>query len=147
MKMTNLQHVEKQIGYSFKNGELLLQAFTRRSFAEENKNTPHNEILEFYGDKALDLVVMKKLNEYFGTQEENGAYRSVLDEGKLTEIKSRLVCIGTLFTGSNSNDFLYVGDKYLSVANLSGSGCTNNDINYIIQILFIDNQFNPCLWD
>lgn len=42
---------------------LLQQAFIRRSYSKE-KGGQDNEILEFIGDKALDLAVIKKLTEY-----------------------------------------------------------------------------------
>ena len=52
--------VQGQIGYIFKNPDLLLQAFTRSSYASENGGED-NEILEFIGDKALDLAVVNLL--------------------------------------------------------------------------------------
>lgn len=57
--------VQEQIGYEFKNLDLLKQAFTRRSYTEENGGE-NNEVLEFIGDKALDYVVVKLLIEKFG---------------------------------------------------------------------------------
>ena len=50
--------VQGQIGYDFKNLDLLQQAFTRRSYTAENGGE-NNEVLEFIGDKALDFVVVK----------------------------------------------------------------------------------------
>ncbi|MCR5735479.1 MAG: hypothetical protein K6G22_12810 [Lachnospiraceae bacterium] len=53
--------VQHQIGgYSFKNHLLLEQAFTRRSYSEENGGE-NNEALEFIGDKVLDLAVIRYL--------------------------------------------------------------------------------------
>lgn len=88
-----IKMVQGQIGYTFKNPDLLLQAFTRRSYASENGGED-NEILEFIGDKALDLAVVNLLvSEYGEIQEE---FKSSLDEGELTEIKSRMVQKNTL---------------------------------------------------
>ena len=92
MEMTRSRWIQDQIGYDFKHEGLLCQAFTRRSYTEENKNAPHNENLEFYGDRALEIVISKKMSEYFGMVDENGCYVSLADEGELTEIKKRLVC-------------------------------------------------------
>ena len=50
--------IENQIGYPFQNKDLLRQAFTRRSYSQEH-NVADNEVLEFYGDKVLELVVGK----------------------------------------------------------------------------------------
>ncbi len=92
MEMTNLEYIQLHIGYTFKNRGLLRQAFTRKSYTEENKNELHNEVLEFYGDKALEFIVMKKMSERYGRIGAGDLFSSSLDEGKLTEIKKKLVC-------------------------------------------------------
>ena len=91
MNNEELDQVQDQIDYWFDQPKLLRQAFTRKSFAEENPGTQDNEVLEFYGDKALEFVVMKKLSEYFGNETNNGKYYSTKNEGQLTEIKKKLV--------------------------------------------------------
>ncbi|MBX4189407.1 ribonuclease III, partial [Candidatus Parcubacteria bacterium] len=50
---------EEGAGVSFKDKSLLRQAFTHRSYINENKNLglEHNERLEFLGDAVLELVV------------------------------------------------------------------------------------------
>jgi len=55
----NFAPFEKKAGLAFKDKALLRQAFTHRSFINENKNTKleHNERLEFLGDAVLELVV------------------------------------------------------------------------------------------
>ena len=57
--------VQEQIGYDFKNLDLLQQAFTRRSYTAENGGE-NNEVLEFIGDKALDFMVVKLLIQKYG---------------------------------------------------------------------------------
>ena len=61
--------VQAQIGHTFRSKELLEQAFVRRSYTEENGGE-NNEILEFIGDKALDLAVIHLLIEKYGTRED-----------------------------------------------------------------------------
>lgn len=60
MEQKDLRFVQSQIGYTFNNLELLQQAFTRRSYSEENGGE-NNEVLEFIGDKVLDFFVVKLL--------------------------------------------------------------------------------------
>ena len=109
----NYEEIENQIGYPFTNRELLKQAFTRRSYSEEHGGE-NNEVLEFYGDKVLELVVGKLFSEWFGKiQEHNrqqtrndilivnsfepkGEYHSDYNEGKLTEFRKLLVSRQTL---------------------------------------------------
>ena len=91
MNNETLKFIQGQIGYEFKNSDLLQQAFLRRSYSKENGGED-NEVLEFYGDKALEFIVMKKLSEYFGETTQNGKYASQKTEGELTEIRKKLVC-------------------------------------------------------
>ena len=61
----HLEDVQRQIGYEFINTDLLFQAFTRRSYSEENGGE-NNEVLEFIGDRVLDFNVTKILIDKFG---------------------------------------------------------------------------------
>ena len=105
-----IKDIQNKIGYPFKNKELLKQAFTRRSYSMENGGED-NEVLEFIGDAALNIVVVKILSEefgYFNQREQrhtdyvsssntaDGTFSSEKDEGELTEIKKRIVKKSTL---------------------------------------------------
>ncbi len=103
--------VQGQIGYTFKNPDLLKQAFTRRSYTKENSGE-NNEVLEFIGDKALDFAVIRLLTRKFGhmvngdpidgTQKQrkqhsfsptpnSNEFICKYNEGQLTNIKSKMV--------------------------------------------------------
>ena len=100
MEKNDLRSIQEQIGYNFKNTDLLQQAFVRSSYAEENGG-PDNEILEFIGDKVLDIAVIRYLTERYGSlAEESDDYDSENDwneflcdktEGELTDLKRMLV--------------------------------------------------------
>ena len=100
MNKKELNHIQKQIDYEFKNPDLLQQAFIRRSYSEEHGGE-NNEVLEFIGDKALDLIVVKYLSDRYGYYSHDyedvslaklpNYYMNECDEGELTEMKSRLV--------------------------------------------------------
>ena len=92
MNNETLYEIATQLEYDFDDIRILRQAFTRKSYSEEHNGEYHNEVLEFYGDKALEFVVMKKLSEYYGSTTQNGKYASEKTEGQLTEIKKKLVC-------------------------------------------------------
>ena len=91
MKDDQYTEIEQQIGYEFENRTLLQQAFTRKSYTAETHDGNNNEVLEFLGDKVLDLIVVKALSEYYGDVNDRNEYESEYAEGKLTEIKKRLV--------------------------------------------------------
>ena len=56
MTKEELATIQERIDYYFQNEDILLQAFTRKSYAMENGGCD-NEILEFIGDKVLDLML------------------------------------------------------------------------------------------
>jgi len=74
---------EKSIGVNFKDKNLLKQAFTHRSYINENRaaGLEHNERLEFLGDAVLQLIITNFLYKKFGEK----------PEGELTSIRSALV--------------------------------------------------------
>lgn len=99
MNTEELQFIQDQIGYTFKNVDLLQQAFVRRSFSEENGGE-NNEVLEFIGDKVLDLFVVKLLATQYGSMTgQSGDWNEFAcqkTEAQLTEIKKLLVQKKTL---------------------------------------------------
>lgn len=97
----DLEEIQNTIGYKFANGDLLQQAFIRRSYSEENGGQ-NNEVLEFIGDKALDLAVIRVMMEKFGqfTDDKEWSefklrnpkyFQTRLKEGNFTDIKKDLV--------------------------------------------------------
>ena len=61
----DLKNIQKIIGYDFENENLLKQAFIRTSYSEEFGG-PDNQILEFIGDRALDVAVIRTLTITYG---------------------------------------------------------------------------------
>lgn len=92
---------EQKAGVSFTDKNLLRQAFTHRSYLNENRGTnlEHNERLEFLGDAVLELVVTDYLYKKYPQN----------PEGELTSYRSALVNSTTLAqaaTDIGMNDFL-----------------------------------------
>lgn len=119
----NIKEVQNQIGYQFKNEDLLYQAFTRSSYANENGGMD-NEELEFLGDKALDFIVTKTLAYHFGhlnsededfdnDEEYDEFYFDGQNEGSLTILKSKLVdkqMLAKRIDILNLNQYLFMGE-------------------------------------
>ena len=83
---------EKVIGYTFKNKELLHEALSHSSYANEHKHGRNsNERLEFLGDSVLSIVVSEHLFSHF----------KHLPEGDLTKIRASLVCEKALYEFSH----------------------------------------------
>jgi len=86
---------EKKIEVSFASKKLLKQAFTHRSYINENRTSglEHNERLEFLGDAVLELIVTDYLFKNYPKHNEGEmtAYRSALvNANTLSEIAVKL---------------------------------------------------------
>lgn len=77
--------LEEKIGYTFKNKELLLTALTHSSYANV-RQTKCYERLEFLGDSILGAVTADFLYRH----------SPELPEGRMTRLRSELVCEGSL---------------------------------------------------
>jgi ribonuclease-3 len=101
MNGIDFEKAEKKIGFKFNNKDLLVNAFTHRSFLNENRGTNmiHNERLEFLGDAVLELAVTTFLYEKYPKR----------PEGDLTSFRAALVNTNTLSQMSEKlgfNEFL-----------------------------------------
>jgi len=76
-----MRSLQEAIGYTFKDGAILKQALTHKSYASEHRSTSYNERLEFLGDSVLGLVTAHYV--YLADRE--------CPEGKLSKLKSQLV--------------------------------------------------------
>ena len=67
-----LARLENEIGYFFRDRNLLRRAMTHRSYANEQAEPrpPHNEALEFLGDAVLEFLISAWLLELYPTQTE-----------------------------------------------------------------------------
>lgn len=168
MEKEILQFIEGQISYKFKNPDLLQQAFTRRSFSQENGGE-NNEVLEFIGDKVLDFIVVKLLTEKhsnataifekfdprsqdslayaFGAKKppEESTLISGYSEAEFTEIKKLLVQKKAL---AERIDMLHIGDFLLMgkgdvLRNLSQEASVKEDLfEAILGAVAIDCNWN-----
>jgi len=99
--MIKFSDFEKKIKISFKDKELLKQAFVHRSYINENDSSTlaHNERLEFLGDAVLELSVTDFLYKKYPKS----------TEGELTALRSALVnavIISSVAESIGMNDYL-----------------------------------------
>lgn len=87
---------KEKLGIVYDNIELLVTAFTHRSYVNEHKKTvkEHNERLEFLGDAVLELVVTEYLYANFSDP-----------EGVLTNWRSALVRTESIGAAAAKYDF------------------------------------------
>ena len=133
MKPKDLHHLEKQLSVTFKNVELLKNAFIHRSYLNENKHAEFqsNEKLEFLGDSVLSLITSVYLYKHYPK----------FKEGDYTEIKSAIVKTGSLADAALE---LKLGDYlYVSKGEELGNGRKNKNIladcfEAVIAAIFLD---------
>lgn len=95
-KAIYINFAKDNLGIEFKDIELLITAFTHRSYVNEHRKTTkiHNERLEFLGDAVLELVVTEFL------------YQNYQDpEGILTNWRSALVRTESISAAASSQNF------------------------------------------
>jgi len=95
--------LQRLLGHTFRNEELLREALTHRSFHEgSRKALPDNEKFEFLGDSVINLVVTEFLFRRF---REAG-------EGDLSKLKAHLVSSNFLFQAARTirlGEFVLLG--------------------------------------
>ncbi len=83
--------LEQKLGYKFNNINLLKNALTHSSYANEVRNGfSSNERLEFLGDSVLSIVVSDYIYKHYPN----------MPEGELTKLRASLVCEKSLCTFS-----------------------------------------------
>lgn len=90
------QFADDVLGVEFNDLDLLITAFTHRSYVNEHKKSVsvHNERMEFLGDAVLELVVTEHLYKNFEEP-----------EGVLTNWRSALVRTESIGAAATSNGF------------------------------------------
>src|SRR3989344_3449413 len=136
--MINFTQFEKRTGITFKNKNLLKQAFVHRSYLNENPKLKisHNERLEFLGDAVLELVVTDFLfNKY-----------SNKAEGELTSLRSALVntiTISQVATELKMNDFLLLSKGETKDAGKARQYILANTFEAFIGAVYLDQGYQP----
>lgn len=125
----NLNEFEANIGYEFKNINLLKKALTHTSYAYENK-LESNEKLEYLGDSILEFVVSKYLYNN----------HAKLSEGEMTKVRANVVCEDSLYEIAkrhNFSDFLYLGRSEKASKN-SKKAILADSVEAVIAAIYLD---------
>ena len=126
----NLEELEKNIGYVFKNKELLKQALRHTSYANERKLESHAQ-LEFLGDSILEFISSKYIYK---------AYPN-LREGEMTKVRATVVCEKSLYKIAklhNFSDFLYLGRSEKKTKGSQRPAILADSVEAVIAAIFID---------
>lgn len=128
---------EEKTGYAFKDRSLLEQAFTHRSYLNENRSVvrEHNERLEFLGDAVLELVVTEYLYAKYPEK----------PEGELTAVRAALVntiSISDAATRLGMNDYLLLSRGEAKDTGRARQIILANAFEALIGALYLDQGYD-----
>lgn len=131
-----IEEFEKIIDYSFNNKELIKEALTHSSYANEHRLTDigNNERLEFLGDAVLEILI----SEYLFNQYPNEP------EGYLTKMRASIVCEPTLALCSKDirlGDFLLLGKGEELTGGRERKSITSDAFEAVIGAIYLDGGF------
>ena len=133
----DFEKFEERAGVTFKNKSLLKQAFTHRSYINENRGSAleHNERLEFLGDAVLELSITGYLYERMKQS----------DEGELTSLRSALVNADTCSLVAQTlgaNEFLLLSRGESKDTGRARQYILANTLEAIIGAIYLDQGYD-----
>ena len=134
--MSDLKQFQAMIGYEFKDEQLLKQALTHSSYANEKhlKKLSDNERLEFLGDAVLEVVSSEFLFH---------AYPK-LTEGELTKLRASNVCEPTLALCTEAmqlGDYLFLGKGEDLTGGRTRKSVLSDALEAMIGAIYLDGGF------
>jgi ribonuclease-3 len=125
------ENAERILGHAFKNPQLLKEALTHASIADNRLDS--NERMEFLGDAVLDLIICEALYQRFPEYQ----------EGDLTKVKSAVVSRRTCAEVANETgltDLLIIG-KGISSRSQMPSSLAAAVYESVVAALYLDGGF------
>ncbi len=134
--MSKIADLESKIGYQFKQPELLRQALTHSSYAnEKHKKQSDNERLEFLGDAVLELVSSEFIFKNYGK----------MPEGEMTKFRASIVCEPTLALCTKELDlgkYLYLGKGEDMTGGRTRKSVLSDALEAVIGAIYLDGGFD-----
>lgn len=130
------KNLENSLGYTFNNKNLLKEAFTHTSYAnEKNINSIlSNERLEFLGDAVLELVVSSYLFNHY----------PYLKEGQLSKFRATVVCESSFANASKRlclGNFLMLGKGEIASGGRKRDSILADVFEALIGAIYLDSSF------
>lgn len=135
LKSTQLKELQKRLHYNFKDEEILIQAITHKSYANERKGLlKDNERLEFLGDAVLDLSISHIIMEKFPD----------LSEGEMSKLRASVVNEGTLAILAKEiglHEYLLLGHGEERSGGRSKPSILADSFEAVIAAVYLDGGF------
>ena len=135
-----IKDLEKAIGYQFRDIQLLQNALTHSSYANErwHNSLLSNERLEFLGDSVLGMLVAEYLFKTFPDR----------TEGELTRMRADMVCEKTLAAAANRiglGDHLLLGHGEERFGGRNRESILADAMESVIAACFLDGGLEAAL--
>lgn len=132
----NPGEIEKKLGHTFQNPSLLQEAFTHKSYYNENKEafSRFNERLEFLGDAVLELLASDYLFCHFPDEA----------EGFLTKTRSKIVetqALSSFITELELGSYLLLGKGEALQSGRAKDSLFANLFEAILGAIYLDGGF------
>ncbi len=135
-QMNNLQELnelQQNLGYAYKDQELLIMALTHSSFANE-RQLEHNERVEFLGDAVLELCISHILFLKFPSS----------TEGQLTRLRAALVSEASLARVARTlslGKYIFLGKGEEQQGGRDRDAVLADTLEAILGSIFIDSGY------
>jgi len=126
-----MKELEKKIGYTFRDKDLLRLALTHSSYANEKGKLRDNERLEFLGDSVLGFITAKYLFEALKDK----------PEGELTKLRANAVCEKSLamFAGEiELGEYILLGKGEAMTGGKSRPSILSDAFESVIAAVYLD---------
>ena len=138
--MGSIEEVEKILGYTFRDKNVLLTGLSHSSYANDylGSSTRGNERLEFLGDAILDMVVSADLYERFPDRQ----------EGFLTKLRAEIVCteaLGKVADHTGLNEYMLLGKGEEIKGGRYRHSITSDLVEALIAAVFVDGGIEAAM--
>lgn len=132
----NLDLLMNTIGYKFKNIDLLKEAITHSSYANEHSylKINDNEKLEFLGDSVMDLITTEYITELY----------DFFREGELSKIKSQIISeavFSIISEDINLGDYLLLSNGEIVSGGKKKKSILGDAFEALIGAIFKDSNY------
>lgn len=131
----SLDEFQQKIAYTFKNKNLLRQALTHSSYANEHRMNKHynNERLEFLGDAVLEIISSDYLFKNYPK----------LQEGELSKKRASMVCEPTLAKCAQAiplGKYLFLGKGEDLTGGRERDSIVSDALEAVIGAIYLDSD-------
>lgn len=135
-EINSIELIEKNIGITFSNKDLLRLALTHSSYANERKinKIECNERLEFLGDAILELISSDYLYRRYND----------MPEGKLSKLRASLVCEEALSAAAlkiELGQHIFLGKGEEATGGRERASITSDAFEAVIGAIYLDQGY------